>query len=1585
MKFSKRILSLILSLLMIVTTIPTFAISTQAAEEVKDKYLFAYFTGNEDVTTTSSENQAVRFAVSADNKSFSVLNSGNPVIKQSKGALNCRDPYIFLGQDGWFYIIATDMKAVSYWGDSKSFVLWRSKDLINWENETIIDISTMLGTTVYRAWAPQVIWDEAQGEYMVYFALAADGYSNIATGNNTHMYYMHTSDLLDASKYSEPKPLIETEYTSSSSDSIDGDITYDNGVYYLFYKNEVTKTICVATSEVLTGPYTGTKVLAKESSESVEGCQVYEDNNGNFYLMIDIYSSNVGTFTVCNLGTSLADFYNSGTDTLQISDKSDQTLSESINSKTPRHGSMLKITTEQYNALLSASSFNTIESASGSGMTSVVGDDIEENNGIDLSSNLLARYFVNDTTTDENSGTYNLTASGSGAQWHDEASAGLGAAYFTPDNYLYTNAISQMFNSVSAEAGITVSFYGNPESSCDAKGRFFELNDKGIKESISWDGNPYNQNNTSYVTMWHSANLEATNNDYNGRVWTDAGEINDEWHQYTVTMNSSQFVVYRDGVQLSSTDSNLFSGILTSLQSTGYLTIGATCWPDPTYTGYMRDFRIYNKAVSADEAKKLYNQYGYDNTYDLEKLKALMAECEAKFANVSSTGVIYANMADAYNAYVNANKFYDAYYYGQQIELADQAEEYAKALDKAINNMVEWTPKTGTARSLYYNDDKPQYYSNVLYSSSTIVWGGNGSGDNASTIKNYDFKFAAPQEVTLLGSRDSVAGFPINMEIVRNIWQTKNRDFYYVGSVTSGLKLVDYWYGFGTDYQSLGTGNSFIIGYDANNQINNGQENFSSPRYVGNKLCADYNALSFNNYLATVQGFKADAYIVDDAVNGQIYNERITVNVIDYQALIDAIDVAFKEIPNDISNYRQGGLSALLNGIQNAQNWDPNSYFTTSNDINGCITAMQSVISNLSTLTTTQDSPGYQAFRDVFDANLSIYSEIFSKPISESVYSEESIGYYSNLRNRGMELMRNVLTSGYNDNDNISAVATAISTDPTQTVLNPKVDTTQLKYAITVANGKYIFEGNEQISTLQSWLDIKNCAENAQTVIANSTGSGKYSTTPQVAGGVDYNKIDVNTLSNQQIAINNETDTLNSMDLVPVDETVLQNFDAAYEVATTVPETMFDPEARAKAMADIEAIRNTIYTTVDNANSQYTPQIPEGFTGDVVLNNADDNDVTEVLTIASNLHDHLAKLTISIFDEVDDSTEEKVLEYGSTLSLEAHEVPGVWTISNAERSKTIPVPANETVKVTVESSFEAVFSPSSAGEESVDAIKLNILDAFGRDVAIYFVDTEPTNESVSKLTSAKVIPFYTFEKWSIVKNSVNNEYTARPIYTFVGAEGMFDISLEGSHYNTYAYNTKVSLSVEGEVPYAWVNKTDEGKYQVVSYLKDYVFYACSDGDYYPVYKDSDGSYRVSNGDILNAENVENILPYDQKIGMTAEEHLKFKLDKQYPFIYNEGTRIVDRANGKYRIYVRFTQGTSKYLAVGVQAQYNDLSGKFNCSNINETCQFMFTLTVDGVQNGESIIFRPYINHWFVYNDKTIDAFYIDEETLTVNE
>ena len=241
------------------------------AKSKSGKYLFCYFVGNE------PEQERIHFAVSEDGYNFTALNNNEPVIVQTKGKKCVRDPYIFKGQDGFYYIIGTDMKCIEGWTSNHALVTWKSADLVTWTDETIIDIRDFGGefATTTRAWAPQAIWDEKEHKYMIYWAHST--VENDVAG----MYYAHSDDM---KTMTEPKPL----YIRENIQTIDGDIAYnkDNGMYYLYFKHDEDQTIAFVKSENLIGPYEGNPVVVSLAKTGVEGSEIYNITGTDQWVMV---------------------------------------------------------------------------------------------------------------------------------------------------------------------------------------------------------------------------------------------------------------------------------------------------------------------------------------------------------------------------------------------------------------------------------------------------------------------------------------------------------------------------------------------------------------------------------------------------------------------------------------------------------------------------------------------------------------------------------------------------------------------------------------------------------------------------------------------------------------------------------------------------------------------------------------------------------------------------------------------------------------------------------------------------------------------------------------------------------------------------------------------------------------------------------------------------------------------------------------------------------------------------------------------------------------------------------------------------
>ena len=116
---SKRLLSLFLAVMMVVTAAPFAAFGSSNAISDEVNYLFAYFTGQDD--------ENVRLAVSEDGYNFEALNGNDAILRNDPSTIynvndtisgiapsgHARDPYILPREDGnGYYIIATDLNAI---------------------------------------------------------------------------------------------------------------------------------------------------------------------------------------------------------------------------------------------------------------------------------------------------------------------------------------------------------------------------------------------------------------------------------------------------------------------------------------------------------------------------------------------------------------------------------------------------------------------------------------------------------------------------------------------------------------------------------------------------------------------------------------------------------------------------------------------------------------------------------------------------------------------------------------------------------------------------------------------------------------------------------------------------------------------------------------------------------------------------------------------------------------------------------------------------------------------------------------------------------------------------------------------------------------------------------------------------------------------------------------------------------------------------------------------------------------------------------------------------------------------------------
>ncbi|MBO4589951.1 MAG: family 43 glycosylhydrolase [Bacteroidaceae bacterium] len=295
-----------------------------AEQEPYCGYLFAYFTGN------AQSQEQICFALSTDGYNYTPLNEGKPIIASDTIALKkaVRDPHILRGEDGWFYMVVTDMKSSEGWSSNDGIVLMRSHDLLTWTHSAIDFPDTWPErfdrTALTQVWAPQTIYDPEAGKYMVYYSIGEKG-------KHYTIWYSYAND--DFTALEEPQLLYD-----HGANTIDADIVFSDGLYHMFFKTEGNGNgIQKATAPSLHGPWTAGHRYLQQTNVSVEGSGVFPliGDNG-WVLMYDCYTS--GHYQFCH-----------SADLETFSYVCDTKTSGDF---TPRHGTVIPITTDEADRLI---------------------------------------------------------------------------------------------------------------------------------------------------------------------------------------------------------------------------------------------------------------------------------------------------------------------------------------------------------------------------------------------------------------------------------------------------------------------------------------------------------------------------------------------------------------------------------------------------------------------------------------------------------------------------------------------------------------------------------------------------------------------------------------------------------------------------------------------------------------------------------------------------------------------------------------------------------------------------------------------------------------------------------------------------------------------------------------------------------------------------------------------------------------------------------------------------------------------------------------------------------------------------------
>lgn len=233
-------------------TVNVMAAAPEIADEDYVGYLFGHFI-SEDGTTKNGEKVALgeqmyfAFADVGEGLHFKDLSAKNkPIIESVVGERGVRDPYMLRSPEGdRFFLIGTDLSVYTRggWGanqndlfsrtGSHSLVLWESFDLVNWSESRLIDVAP---ENAGMAWAPEMIYHEETGQYVIFFASCLVNEDRSAKVEKDAIYAVTTRDFVH---FSDPFLMITNQLNKNGTKRcvIDASLLKVGDVYYSAVKD----------------------------------------------------------------------------------------------------------------------------------------------------------------------------------------------------------------------------------------------------------------------------------------------------------------------------------------------------------------------------------------------------------------------------------------------------------------------------------------------------------------------------------------------------------------------------------------------------------------------------------------------------------------------------------------------------------------------------------------------------------------------------------------------------------------------------------------------------------------------------------------------------------------------------------------------------------------------------------------------------------------------------------------------------------------------------------------------------------------------------------------------------------------------------------------------------------------------------------------------------------------------------------------------------------------------------------------------------------------------------------------------------
>lgn len=279
-------------------------------------YLLVYFNGYDGYPDYLTGDETIYFALSKDKVNWLKL-TNKSLITTNEGSGRFRDPYIQRDKEGNFIIVATEAyrNVGTYIIDTNDFIDFNVKRV------QFASHDSSLGLDGNEVWAPEFIYDGETGLYTITYSDPSDNCGGI--------FAVTTNDFKEFSY-----PFL---FFNADRNVIDANVTFYDGKYYMFYKDEDECRVYYATTiDLNNGVWDVGENEAIECDNSVEGPELFVDHiQNNTTLYLDAYDSDFIMSSIINSSTDDA--------------SSNLVINTSLSSLNEvRHFSIIELTQKEY-------------------------------------------------------------------------------------------------------------------------------------------------------------------------------------------------------------------------------------------------------------------------------------------------------------------------------------------------------------------------------------------------------------------------------------------------------------------------------------------------------------------------------------------------------------------------------------------------------------------------------------------------------------------------------------------------------------------------------------------------------------------------------------------------------------------------------------------------------------------------------------------------------------------------------------------------------------------------------------------------------------------------------------------------------------------------------------------------------------------------------------------------------------------------------------------------------------------------------------------------------------------------------------